>query len=776
MRWSRKTRSPRKPPRRVRRFAFEPLEGRLALSGAPPIAFNDSYVIAAGEPLSISASGVLANDTDAEGDPLAAELFSSPAHGALTLNADGSFVYAPDAGFTGIDSFVYRATDGTATSGLAAATLRVGLLRQPPALDLDADDSSASGIDFSTTFTEDGVAAPIADPDATLADPASPTIVSARAIITNRLDGTDETLAANASGTLIQAAYDDATGTLVLSGVDSPAHYLQVIKSITYRDASQHPHAAVRQVTLVVDDGTSQSAVATARIAVVDVNDPPVAADDAFSGAQNTPLVASAPAVLGNDSDADGDVLAAQLEQGPAHGSLRLAADGSFVYTPAAGFSGVDQFAYRASDGSATSNVATVTIAIAADDPAPPAAANDVFQVAGGLPFASPAAGVLANDTATGGGALSAALVIAPLHGSLTLRADGSFDYVPQAGFQGVDGFSYRAQAGGAMSDVASVTLDVLAPASSGAPVATPDSYLLGATDRIEQSADSVLSNDVPAGAGTAAVATPPQHGTLVLNSDGTFSYTPGAGFHGIDQFSYQLSNSDGDSTAAVELVSQPAELVRKLYRDILNRDPDLSAWEFWTDAIAGGQTLDQVAHSLMETDEYLDLSIRQFYHDYLHRDAEQAGLDYWRGQVWRPSGGPDQVQIGILASAELRQSVGGSASGWVTELYRRYLGREAEPLGFNYWTGHLADGSMNVFQVASGFVLSAESDGHLSAGWYDHYLRRPITAQEQADLVAQLLAGDSHREETAQMQIVATSEYRSTPPQPAAGIAQRII
>jgi hypothetical protein len=97
-------------------------------------------------------------------------------------------------------------------------------------------------------------------------------------------------------------------------------------------------------------------------IEVAPVNDAPVAANNSYSALQDTPLVVSAPGVLGNDSDADGSPLAASLVSGPAHGTLALQANGSFAYTPAAGYTGPDSFSYRASDGTATSNVAVVSI------------------------------------------------------------------------------------------------------------------------------------------------------------------------------------------------------------------------------------------------------------------------------------------------------------------------------------------------------------------------------------------------------------------------------
>jgi VCBS repeat-containing protein len=97
------------------------------------------------------------------------------------------------------------------------------------------------------------------------------------------------------------------------------------------------------------------------------VNAAPVAVVDSYSTAEDTLLNVAAPGVLGNDTDADGDLLTAVLDTGVANGELTLNSDGSFSYTPNAGFSGSDSFSYRASDGAADSNVVTVTITATVD-------------------------------------------------------------------------------------------------------------------------------------------------------------------------------------------------------------------------------------------------------------------------------------------------------------------------------------------------------------------------------------------------------------------------
>jgi VCBS repeat-containing protein len=91
----------------------------------PPHAHNDSYSIRQDHTLRVHRPGVLKNDSDLDKDKLSAKLARAPRHGTLTLNANGSFTYKPRAGFSGSDSFRYRASDGTATSKAALVRLTV---------------------------------------------------------------------------------------------------------------------------------------------------------------------------------------------------------------------------------------------------------------------------------------------------------------------------------------------------------------------------------------------------------------------------------------------------------------------------------------------------------------------------------------------------------------------------------------------------------------------------------------------------------------------------
>ena len=112
----------------------------------PPVATDDSYNATQDAPLTVVAPGVLANDTDADGDALTAVLVASPAHGAVVLSANGGFTYTPGTGYSGVDSFTYKANDGRDDSTAATVTIAVAATHVPPQTDVIAsgDQGTAS--------------------------------------------------------------------------------------------------------------------------------------------------------------------------------------------------------------------------------------------------------------------------------------------------------------------------------------------------------------------------------------------------------------------------------------------------------------------------------------------------------------------------------------------------------------------------------------------------------------------------------------------------------
>ncbi|MEM7714843.1 MAG: cadherin-like domain-containing protein, partial [Cyanobacteria bacterium P01_A01_bin.68] len=95
-------------------------------SNTPPVAQNDTYTANSGEALTVDvASGVLTNDTDAEGSNLSATVVDNPTNGSYTFRSDGSFTYTSLNGFSGTDSFTYTVSDGELTSEPATVEINV---------------------------------------------------------------------------------------------------------------------------------------------------------------------------------------------------------------------------------------------------------------------------------------------------------------------------------------------------------------------------------------------------------------------------------------------------------------------------------------------------------------------------------------------------------------------------------------------------------------------------------------------------------------------------
>ena len=283
-------------------------------------------------------------------------------------------------------------------------------------------------------------------------------------------------MAENSTAVTTVTAIDPEAGTVAYSlaggadaarfAIDAGSGALRFLAAPDFETPGDADADNVYQVVVRATDSAGAYSAQSLAITVTDADEAPAAAANSYRADAGTTLVVGrADGLLANDADPANRPLTARLAAGPEHGLLALAADGSFSYTPAAGFSGVDSFSYRAGNGSLDSADATVSIAVAAAaavDRAPlgmaDAAEGDQDMVIAG--------NVLANDTDPDGDTLTATLVDGPAHGSLTLAADGSFAYRPNAGYAGTDRFDYLADDGRLQSTATTVTLTVMAVAA----------------------------------------------------------------------------------------------------------------------------------------------------------------------------------------------------------------------------------------------------------------------------------------------------------------------
>jgi len=457
-----------------------------------PAAVDDNYTVPQGRTLT---SNVLGNDVSPNGLPITAVLATGPAHGALVLNADGSFTYTPDALYSGLDAFTYRATDGTLTSG--AATVRISVTRishAPVAVD-----------DIATVVAGGTVVIPVTANDINIdGDSLLPVIVTMPVVGT--------------------ATVNAATGSIIYT---APAGFSGVV-TLTYRDFNTFLQSAIATVTITVLPSGRQTG----------------AVDDAFATNQGLPVSGN---VLANDIPLSGQPMRPVLVQGPAHGTLILNANGSFTYTPAASFIGIDAFTYYDTDGTLISATARVTITVNPPNRAPVAVADNFT-----LDQRTRLIGnVVANDRDPDGDPIHVALVRGPVGGTVQLNSNGAFVYTPTGDFYGADSFTYVVDDGKVVGNTVTVTLTIRYV--NRPPIATAGSYNV---DPFAEFAANLTTYAVDPDGDPLIVrlVNGPSYGNLVLSPDGTFTYRGSPLNPGFDSFTYQVG--DGQSFSEIQTIT----------------------------------------------------------------------------------------------------------------------------------------------------------------------------------------------------------------------------
>jgi hypothetical protein len=270
-----------------------------------------------GQTLTVNPPGVLSNDTDPDGDPVTARLIRQAGQGTVTLLPNGSFIYMPNPAFSGVDTFTYRANDGS--------------------------DSNVATVSITVTSVN---TAPTARADAFVVNRNQTLNVSAPGVLQNDTDAEGDPLTA-----VLQTQVSNGD----LSALNPNGSFVYT-PDVGFVGTDTFTYRAF--------DGLLSSVVTTVVISVE--NRPPVAIDDGYTLSRNLAdtLVVPAPGLLENDVDADGDSLTVVLDSGPGQGALTLNPDGSFIYVIEGEFLGTDQFTYHATDGLNDSQPATVLIEV----------------------------------------------------------------------------------------------------------------------------------------------------------------------------------------------------------------------------------------------------------------------------------------------------------------------------------------------------------------------------------------------------------------------------
>ncbi|WP_128581581.1 Ig-like domain-containing protein [Pseudoalteromonas agarivorans] len=342
------------------------------------------------------------------------------------------------------------------------------------------------------------------------------------------------------------------------------------------------------------------------------VNDAPIALNNTYNISADGTLLVGAPGLLNNDSDIDQDLLTLDTTPVslPSKGTLTLVADGSFEYVGSANMQGTDSFQYRIFDAQGAEAIASVTIN-ALDQNSPPTAANDSYSVDEDTTLVVDASqGLLANDTDPNNDTfiIDDTYIVSPAHGQLQLATDGSFSYIPDANYYGIDEFQYQVIDTFGATATATATLTINSMPDT--PNAQNDEYQFQYNQTLVISAENgLLKNDVNIEPGNLTVNTTPvvnvQSGTLALNVDGSFSYQPDSDALDVDSFTYSVSNEQGLTSTAQVILSKtgsnsPAEANDDEYT-LLEDSPAtlLNVLENDTDANGDTLTLTNVTNTI---------------------------------------------------------------------------------------------------------------------------------------------------------------------------------
>ena len=538
-----------------------------------PNAGDDLASAIAGTP---ATANLLANDTDPNGDALTitdingtdpstgpitiVDPITGTTQGTLVVDPDtGEAIFTPEPGFVGTVQLPYTIDDGN--GGTDTATLTFLIVDPAPVAEDDINATETDTPVSGNVLTNDSDENP-AD-SLTIVDPATDAAATGPVIISTTSGGS---AVINPDGTY------EYTPAVAFSGEDTFDY--TIIDTFGKTDSAT-VSIEVRDLNGPVDPLNP----------VMFNNTPPIATNDSFTLFIDVPLSSS---VISNDTDPDGDIITIANGNGTvsttlqaitttAGGTVTLNTDGTFTYIPPTGFQGADSFDYIIVDPSGATDDATVTLNVIADpDPNTnnePNAGDDLASAIAGTPAT---ANLLANDTDPNGNTLTITdvggtdpstgpiTIVDPVTGETqgTLDVDpvtGEATFTPEPGFVGAVQVPYTIDDGSGGTDTATLTFLIV----DTAPIAEDD---INVTEVNMPVAGNVLINDSDANPAdtltvvdpaTGSAATGPVTittiggGTVTINPDGTYAYTPAAGFTGEDSFEYTIIDSFGKTDTA---------------------------------------------------------------------------------------------------------------------------------------------------------------------------------------------------------------------------------
>ena len=526
-----------------------------------------------------TAKPITLSGSDVDGNALTYAVVAAPAHGSLSGTAP-NVTYTPVANYNGSDSFTFKVNDGTVDSATATVLIAVSAVNDAPvanaltvttdknvalAITLTGGDADGNALTFAVVTQPTKGALTGTAPNLTYTP--NNNVTGSDSFTFKANDGTVDSAVATVSITIAAGpntapvataqsvtTAEDIAAPITLSGTDADANALTYVivttpthgslsgtaPNVTYAPAANYNGSD--SFTFRINDGITNSAVATISITVSAVNDAPVASAQSASTPED-----AAKAITLSGSDVDGNTLTYTVVASPTHGTLSGAAP-NVTYTPATNYNGADSFTFKVNDGTVDSTPATVSITVAAVNDAPVAIAQSVTTVE------DTAKPITLSGSDVDGNALTYVVVASPTHGTLSGTAP-NVTYTPAANYNGADGFTFKANDG--TIDSATATISITVTAVNDAPVATAQSV---ATDKNVAKSVTLAGTDVDGNALTFAVVAQPTRGVLSGTSP-NLTYTPNNNVAGADSFTFKVNDGTVDSatvTVAINITSGP--------------------------------------------------------------------------------------------------------------------------------------------------------------------------------------------------------------------------
>ncbi|MGR5240481.1 Ig-like domain-containing protein [Photobacterium damselae] len=507
--------------------------------------------------------------TDVDGDNLTFKPGTNPENGSVTINADGSWEYVPNPDFNGEDSFTVVVDDGNGGSDTITVTVNVTPVNDAPvgenvttetqeetavtgqltATDVDGDNLTfkpgTNPENGQVTVNADGSWEYVPNPDFNGED-------SFTVVVDDGNRGTD-TITVTVNVTPVNDApvgenvttetqeETAVTGQLTATDVDGDNLTFKPGSDPTNGQVTVNPDGSWEYVpnpdfngedsfTVVVDDGNGGTDTMTVTVNVTPVNDAPVGEDVSVETQEETAVTGQLTA-----TDVDGDNLTFKPGTNPENGSVTINADGSWEYVPNPDFNGEDSFAVVVDDGNGGTDTITVTVHVTPVNDAPvgedvSAETKEETAVTGQL-----------TATDVDGDNLTFKPGTNPENGSVTINADGSWEYVPNPDFNGEDSFTVVVDDGNGGTDTITVTVNVTpvndAPVGENVSAETQeDTAVTGQLTATDVDGDNL----------TFKPGSNPENGSVTVNPDGSWEYVPNTDFNGEDSFTVVVDDGNG--------------------------------------------------------------------------------------------------------------------------------------------------------------------------------------------------------------------------------------